>query len=85
MGHFIRILEELHRSIDAICGEKPCDVGADPERLEEAVRFMALCMGGINISRSSLYFSQVFVFTSKFKLAPPTRMRLEGLKLLITL
>ena len=52
MGHFIRILEELHRSIDAICGEKPCDVGADPERFEEAVMFMALCIGGINISRA---------------------------------
>ncbi|MGD9011822.1 MAG: hotdog domain-containing protein [Desulfobacterales bacterium] len=43
---------ELYKSIDAICGEEPCDVGANPERFEEAVMFMALCIGGINISRA---------------------------------
>ena len=41
---------ELHKSIDAICGQKPCDLGVNPERFEEAVMFMALCIGGINIS-----------------------------------
>jgi len=43
---------ELHKSIDAICGEKPCDTGVNPERFEEAVMLMALCIGGINISRA---------------------------------
>lgn len=43
---------ELHKSIDAICGEQPCDAGVNPERFEEAVMFLAMCIGGINLSRA---------------------------------
>lgn len=43
---------ELHKTIDAICGDKPCDAGLDPDRFEEAVMFMALCIGGISLSRA---------------------------------
>lgn len=43
---------ELHKTVDAICGENPCDVGANPDRFDETIMLLALCIGGINISRA---------------------------------
>lgn len=43
---------ELHKSIDAICGEQPCDANLNPARFEEAVMFLALCIGGMALSRA---------------------------------
>lgn len=43
---------ELFKSLEAICGNVPCDAGLNPAMFEEAVMFMALCMGGINLSRA---------------------------------
>lgn len=43
---------ELHKTLDAVCGDKPCDADLNPERFEEAVTFMALCIGGISIARA---------------------------------
>jgi TetR/AcrR family transcriptional repressor of nem operon len=44
--------EELLESLDAICGERPCDAALDPDRFNDAVRFFALCAGGISLARA---------------------------------
>ena len=44
--------EELLKSIDAICGNEPCDAGLNPEQFDDAVIFMALCIGAISLSRA---------------------------------
>lgn len=43
---------ELRKSIAAICGENPCDADTNPRRFEEAVMFLALCIGGLSLSRA---------------------------------
>lgn len=43
---------ELHKSLDAICDQQPCDAGVNPDRFEEAEMFLAMCIGGINLSRA---------------------------------
>jgi acyl-CoA thioester hydrolase len=43
---------ELHKSIAAICGGRPCDADINARRFEETVMFMALCIGGLSLSRA---------------------------------
>ena len=43
---------ELQTSIEAICDESKKDAVPDPERFAEAVMMMALCIGGMNLSRA---------------------------------
>lgn len=43
---------ELLKSIEAVCGERPCDADVAPERFDESIMLLALCIGGINISRA---------------------------------
>ncbi|MGD9975249.1 MAG: thioesterase family protein [Desulfatirhabdiaceae bacterium] len=43
---------EFYKSIDAICGENPCDAGVEPDRFDESVMLMVICIGGINVSRA---------------------------------
>ena len=44
--------DELQKSIAAICGDSPCDAEINSRRFEEAVMFMALCIGGLSLSRA---------------------------------
>lgn len=44
--------QELYKSIESICEDSPCDAALSPEKNDETVLFLALCIGGINLSRA---------------------------------
>ncbi|MGZ5817559.1 MAG: TetR/AcrR family transcriptional regulator, partial [Burkholderiaceae bacterium] len=41
--------EELHKSLNAICGTPENGKAADPEQFDQAIALMALCIGGITL------------------------------------
>lgn len=68
--------EELRKSLRAIC--LPADDGSpvDPPRLDHAIAFMALCVGGISLARAvdDLVFSQQILTVCRQavqRIAPP--------------
>ncbi|NTU85170.1 MAG: TetR family transcriptional regulator [Chloroflexales bacterium] len=44
--------EELNTSLRAICDAPETSVGSDPERFDEAIMVMALCIGGLSLARA---------------------------------
>jgi|GEM_PF-219143 len=44
--------EELSKSLKAICDVPEGGVSVDPERFDQAIVFMALCVGGISLARA---------------------------------
>lgn len=44
--------KELRKSLSVICDAPAGGAGADPERFDEAISFMALCVGGISLARA---------------------------------
>jgi len=43
---------ELKKTIAAICGNNPYDTGIDSKLFKETVLFLALCIGGLSLSRA---------------------------------